>query len=132
VLLIKVEAFLATVGSRVDGSTWLKLWPNFTSIGGCWCFLCLVEEFHKSTKLLCSTLPGESECRIYIFLKEGGRLSVTGLEPRQGLLFELVSEYMSVVARVDSRTQESQRGHNGLSWFGPIDALCLAVDDPYT
>jgi hypothetical protein len=38
----------------------------------------------------------------------------------------------SPVARVDSRTQESQRGHNDLSWFGPIDALYLAADDPYT
>jgi hypothetical protein len=33
---------------------------------------------------------------------------------------------------VDSRTQESHRGRNSLSWFGPIDALCLAADDPYT
>ena len=55
-----------------------------------------------------------------------------GLEPRQALLFELVSEYMSLVARVESRTQESQRGCNGLSWFGPIDALRQAGDDPYT
>jgi hypothetical protein len=36
------------------------------------------------------------------------------------------------VARVDSRTQESQRGCNGLFWFGPIDALRSAADDPYT
>ena len=38
-------------------------------------------------------------------------------EPWQALLFESVLEYVSLVARVDSRTQESQRGHNGLSWF---------------
>ena len=55
-----------------------------------------------------------------------------GLEPRQALLFKFVSEYVSAVARVDSRTQESHRGRNGLSWFGPIGALCLAADDPYT
>ena len=48
------------------------------------------------------------------------------------MLFESVSEYGSLVAWVDSRTQESQRGHNGLSWFGPIGALRLAADDPYT
>ena len=57
---------------------------------------------------------------------------VTGLEPWQALLFESVSEYVSPVARVDSRTQESQRGCNGLSWFGPISALRPAADDPYT
>ena len=57
---------------------------------------------------------------------------VVGLEPQQALLFESVSEYVSPVARVDSRTQESQRGRNGLAWFRPIDALCLAADDPYT
>ena len=39
---------------------------------------------------------------------------------------------MSPVSRVDSRTQESQRGRNGLLWFGPISALCPAADDPYT
>ena len=37
-----------------------------------------------------------------------------------------------MVARVDSRTQESQRGHNSLSWFRLIDALRPAIDDPYT
>jgi hypothetical protein len=58
--------------------------------------------------------------------------AIVGSEPRQTLLFELVSEYVFPVARVDSRTQESQRGRNGLSWFRPIDALCPAVDDPYT
>jgi hypothetical protein len=34
--------------------------------------------------------------------------------------------------RVDSRTQESYGERNGLSWFGPIDALHPATDDPYT
>ena len=58
--------------------------------------------------------------------------SVAGSKPRQALLFESVLEYMSPVARVDSRTQESQRGCNGLSWFSPINALRLATDDPYT
>ena len=47
------------------------------------------------------------------------------------MLFESVSEYGSPVARVDVRTRESQRGRNGLSWFGPIDALRLVADDPY-
>jgi hypothetical protein len=37
---------------------------------------------------------------------------------------------MSSVVQVDSRTQESQRGLNGLSWFMPIGALRLAADDP--
>jgi hypothetical protein len=55
-----------------------------------------------------------------------------GLEPWQALLFESVSEYVSLVARVDSRTQELQRGRNGLSWFGPIDALRPVANDPYT
>ena len=55
-----------------------------------------------------------------------------GLEPRQAVLFESVSEYGYPVTRVDSRTQESQRERNGLSWFGPIDALRPAADDPYT
>ena len=32
-----------------------------------------------------------------------------GSKPRQALLFESVSEYVSPVARVDLRTQESQR-----------------------
>jgi hypothetical protein len=47
-------------------------------------------------------------------------------------LFEVASEYMSPVARVDLRIQESQRECNDLSWFGPIDALRPAADDPYT
>ena len=58
--------------------------------------------------------------------------TVTGSKLRQALLFKLVLEYGSSVARVDSRTQESQRGHNSLSWFRPIGALRLAADDPYT
>ena len=48
------------------------------------------------------------------------------------MLFELVSEYGSPVARADSRTQESQKEYNGLSWFWPIGALRPAADDPYT
>ena len=55
-----------------------------------------------------------------------------GSELRQALLSESVSEYGSSVAWVDSRTQESQRGHNGLFWFGSIGALHPAIDDPYT
>jgi hypothetical protein len=39
---------------------------------------------------------------------------------------------VSLVARVDSRTQESLRGHNDLSWFGAIDALCPVADNLYT
>ena len=58
--------------------------------------------------------------------------AIMGMELRQALLFESVSEYVSLVARVDSRTQESQSEHNGLSWFEPIDALRLAANDPYT
>jgi len=58
--------------------------------------------------------------------------TVTGSEPHQALLFESMLEYVSPAAQVDSRTQESQRGHNGLSWFGPINALRPAADDPYT
>ena len=54
-----------------------------------------------------------------------------GSEWWQALLFELVLEYVSLVARVDLRKQESQR-RNSLSWFGSIDALCPATDDPYT
>ena len=57
---------------------------------------------------------------------------VVGLKPWEALLFMVVSECVSSVARVDSRTQESQGGCNSLSWFGPIDALRLAVDHPYT
>jgi hypothetical protein len=48
------------------------------------------------------------------------------------MLFESMSEYGSLVARVDLRIQESQGGRNRLSWFGPIGALCSAADDPYT
>ena len=48
------------------------------------------------------------------------------------MLFELVSKYGSPVAWVDSRTQEPQRGRNGLTWFGPIGALHPTADDPYT
>ena len=48
------------------------------------------------------------------------------------MLFELVSEYGSPVAWVNSRTQDSQKECNGLSWFVPIDALRPAADDPYT
>jgi hypothetical protein len=57
---------------------------------------------------------------------------VAGLELSQALLFESASEYVSLVARVDSRTQEPQRGRNSLSWFRPIDALRPTTDDPYT
>ena len=55
-----------------------------------------------------------------------------GSKPQQTLLFVVMSECVSSVAWVDSRTQESQGGRNGLSWFGPIDALRQAADDPYT
>jgi len=55
-----------------------------------------------------------------------------GVEAMASMLFESVLVYGCPVAQVDSRTQELQRGCNGLSWFGPIDALHLAVDDPYT
>ena len=58
--------------------------------------------------------------------------AIVGSETRQALLFESMSDYVSPVARVNTRTQESQSGHNGLSWFGPIGALRLAADDPYT
>jgi hypothetical protein len=44
----------------------------------------------------------------------------------------VVSEYVSPLTRVNSRTQESQRGRNGVSWLGPIDALRPAADDPNT
>jgi hypothetical protein len=63
--------------------------------------------------------------------KDRQTVGVAGSEPRQAWLFESVSEYVSPVARVDLRTQESQRGCNGLSSFGPIDALRPAVDNPY-
>jgi hypothetical protein len=58
-------------------------------------------------------------------------LSVAGLKPRQTLLFMVVSECMSLVVRMESRTQESQRERNGLPWFGPIGVLRLGADDPY-
>ena len=48
------------------------------------------------------------------------------------MLFESVLEYGSLVALVDSRTQESHRGRNGLSRFGPIGAQRLSANDPYT
>ena len=58
--------------------------------------------------------------------------AVTGSEPRQALLFELVSEYGSPVARVDSRTQESRRedatDYPGLGQFGPyIQQLMILI-----
>ena len=55
-----------------------------------------------------------------------------GSKQRQALLFESVSEYGSPVAWVNSRTQDSQKECNGLSWFWPIGALHPAADDPYT
>jgi hypothetical protein len=55
-----------------------------------------------------------------------------GSESRQALLFESVLQYVSPVARVDSRIQESQRGRNALSWFRAISALHPATNDPYT
>ena len=58
--------------------------------------------------------------------------SVAGLELRQALLFESVSEYVSLVVRMDSKTQESQRGRSGLSWFRTIGAIRPAADDPYS
>jgi hypothetical protein len=57
---------------------------------------------------------------------------VAGSELSQALLFESALEYVSLVARVDSRTTRIQRGRNDLSYFRPIGALCPAVDDPYT
>jgi hypothetical protein len=42
-------------------------------------------------------------------------MSVVGYKLWQALLFEVVSEYVSPVASVDLRTQESQRGCNSLS-----------------
>ena len=72
------------------------------------------------SEMLCSCLPKQVVLLVVI----------VGSKPRQALLFESVLEYVSAVAWVDSRTQESQRGHNGLSWFRAIDALCPAADDP--
>jgi hypothetical protein len=57
--------------------------------------------------------------------------AIVGSEPWQAYLLESVSEYGSLVAWVDSRTQESQRGYNSLSWFRIIDALHPTADDPY-
>ena len=67
-----------------------------------------------------------------MYVRNKDYAGVIGLIPQQTLLFESVSEYVSLVAWVDSRTQESQRGRNGLFWFGPIGALRPAADDPYT
>jgi hypothetical protein len=60
------------------------------------------------------------------------RASCRGVRTAASMLFKLVSEYGSSVARVDSRTQESQRGRNDLSWFEPIGAIRPVVNDPYT
>jgi hypothetical protein len=60
------------------------------------------------------------------------RQPVVGSKLWPRLLFMVVSEYVSPLTRVNSRTQESQRGRNGVSWLGPIDALRPAADDPNT
>jgi hypothetical protein len=43
---------------------------------------------------------------------------VAGSKLWQALLFVVVSKCVFLVARVDSRAQESHRRRNGLSWFG--------------
>ena len=50
-----------------------------------------------------------------IFQPDTFSASVAGSKLWQALLFIVVSECMSLVARVDSRTWESQRGRNDLS-----------------
>jgi hypothetical protein len=72
------------------------------------------------------------ELESHLTLPLPGVPAIVGSKPRQALLFESVLEYGSPMARVDSRTQESQRGLNGLSWFGPISALRQAADNTYT
>ena len=68
--------------------------------------------------------------QVDLFRKQDRRYR--GVRTMASMLFESVLEYGSLVALVDSRTQESHRGRNGLSWFGPIDALRPAADDHYT
>ena len=76
--------------------------------------------------------PATVELESHLMLPPTYHASYHGVKTTASMLFESVSEYGSSVARVDSRTQESQRGRNGLSWFGLIGALHLAADDPYT
>jgi hypothetical protein len=76
--------------------------------------------------------PATVESESHLTMPLPSALAIAGSESWQALLFESVSEYGSLVTRVDSRTQESQRGHDDLSWFRPIGALRLVVDDPYT
>jgi hypothetical protein len=58
--------------------------------------------------------------------------SVAGSKPRQALLFVVVSKWVSPVARVDSRTRESQEGTQRFILVWAIGALRPAADDPYT
>ena len=101
--------------------------------------LCLIRPnfsfgpFRADISLFSSTLPPPVSISIWSESIHRPRSpSVAGSEPHQTLLFETVSEYVSLVARVDSGTQESQRGRNGLSCFEPIGALLPAADNPYT
>ena len=90
----------------------------------------LISLDFEVTKLKTISITSSHHVKDLFEVEDGD--SGAGSKPRQALLFKLVSEYVSLVAWVDSRTQESQRGRNGLFWFGPIGALRPAADDPYT
>ena len=56
-----------------------------------------------------------------------------GVKITVSMLFESVSEYgVSGGSGGLRNTRIMQRRCNGLSWFGPIQSLRPAADDPYT
>jgi hypothetical protein len=59
--------------------------------------------------------PATIEPESHLTMPRTWRASCHGVRTVASLLFKSVLEYVSLMARVDSRTQESQKGCNGLS-----------------
>jgi hypothetical protein len=55
-----------------------------------------------------------------------------GVKTMASMLFELVLEYEVSGGSGGLRNTRITQRHNGLSWFGPIQSLRPAADDPYT
>jgi hypothetical protein len=76
--------------------------------------------------------PATIEPESHLTLPPTWCVSYSGVEIIASIVVRVVVRVRSPMAQVDSRIHESERRHNGLSWFGSIDALRPAVDDLYT
>ena len=76
---------------------------------------------------------GHRRAKIALDAAPTWRASCRRVKTMASMLFESVSEYgVSSGSGGLRNTKITQRRCNSLSWFGPIQSLRLAADDPYT